>query len=312
MAYPRDVIEQVKRAVCEEAQEMRRLNQIVPVSGKRMQIPMGNREIDVVYYPAREKNAPLILGFHGGGYLFGGSALNDAMWKETGEKTGAAIASVDYRQSPDYQWKEALDDAYDAAVYFYEHAEEYHIDKHKISVMGCSAGAGLAASVCLYAKQKNQKLFSNQILMYPFLDLATDPDSKGEGSIGGPIMYVFNELHCKPEETKLSLVSPVYAESEELKELPPAIVCYADQDSLKAEGVQYAAMLRATGVSVADMVAEGMPHGFYESGFGKISESEMNFLGDDVKQMIRDGRIAKASQECLEFVVEHLNIAPWK
>ena len=306
MGYPREVIEQVKNEVCKEAQKLRQLNQIVPVSGERMQIPMENRKIDVVFYPAKEENAPLILGFHGGGYLFGGSALNDPMWKETGEKTGAAIASVDYRQSPDYQWKEAIEDAYDAAVYFYEHAEEYHIDKHKISVMGCSAGAGLAASVCLYAKQKNQKLFSHQILMYPFLDLATDPDSKGEGSLDGPIMYVFNELHCKPEEAKLSLVSPVYADRAELKDLPPAIICYADQDSLKAEGVQYAAMLRAAGVSVDDMVAEGMPHGFYESGFGKISESEMNFLGDDVKQMIRDGRIAKASQECLEFVTEHL------
>ena len=305
MGYPREVIEQVKEAVCKEAAEMNRLNKIVPVTGKRMQISMPDRQIDVVFYPAEKENAPLILGFHGGGFLFGGCAMNDAMWSETGEQLGASVASVEYRKSPDYQWREALADAYDAAVYFEEHAEEYGIDKNDISVMGCSAGANLAASVCLYAKQQGKNLFQRQILMYPFLDCATDPDSKGKGSLEGPIMYVFNELHCKPEEAVLSLVSPVLAEKEELEELPRAIICYADQDNLKAEGQKYAKMLRNAGVGVDDMLTIGMPHGFYESGFGKISDGEMEFLGDDVKEMIRNGKIAQASQECLEFIKEH-------
>ncbi len=305
MGYPREVIEQVKKAVCKEAAEMRRINKIVPVTGKRLQIVQPDREIDVVFYPSEKEHAPLILGFHGGGFLFGGCAMNDAMWSETGAQLGAAVASVEYRKSPDYQWRDALADAYDAAVYFQNHAEEYGIDKNDISVMGCSAGANLAASVCLYAKQQGKNLFRRQILMYPFLDNATDPDSKGKGSLEGPIMYVFNELHCKPEEAAWPVVSPVFAEKEELKGLPRAIICYADNDCLKAEGQKYAKMLRNAGVGVDDMVTAGMPHGFYESGFGKISVEEMDFLGDDVKEMIRNGKIAQASQECLEFIKEH-------
>lgn len=305
MGYPREVIEQVKKAVCKEAVGMRELNKIVPVTGKRMQITRPDRQIDLVFYPAKTEHAPLILGFHGGGFLFGGCALNDAMWSETGDVLGAAVASVEYRMSPEFQYMAAIEDAYDTAVYFAEHAEEYGIDATNISVMGCSAGANLAASVCLYARQQGKHLFRKQILMYPFLDSATDPDSKGEGSLEGPVMYVFNELHCKPEEAALPLVSPVFAEEEELKGLPEAIICYADNDCLKAEGQKYSQMLRAAGVSVADKLAEGMPHGFYESGFGRISEGEMEFLGDDVKEMIRNGKIAEKSQECLAFVKEY-------
>ena len=305
MSYPREIIEAVKADVLKETKGMRLANRYVSVSGDRITIKLPDRKIDAVFYPADTDNAPLILGFHGGGYLFGGCALNDAMWSETGRALGAAVASIEYRKSPEYQYMAAIEDAYDALKYFSENAAAYNIDKDRISVMGCSAGAGLAVSACLYAKEQGGPAIDKQILMYPFLDCATDPESKGEGSIGGPIMYVFNELHCKPEEAALPLVSPVFASVDELKGQSDAIFVYADNDNLKAEGQKYAAMLREAGVHVDEMTAERMPHGFYESGFGKITDAELAFLGDDVKRMVLDGTVAKVSQECLEFVKEH-------
>jgi acetyl esterase len=302
MSYPREIIEEVKAAVLKETKGMRQGNRYASVSGSRMTIQLPDRKIDAVFYPAETDNAPLIIGFHGGGYLFGGSALNDAMWSETSKVLGAAIVSIEYRKSPEFQYMAAIEDGYDALKYFSENAAEYNIDKDRISVMGCSAGAGLAVSVCLYAKEQGGPAIDKQILMYPFLDCATDPDSKGEGSISGPIMYVFNELHCKPEEAALPLVSPVFASIDELKGQPAAIFCYADNDNLKNEGQKYADMLREVGVHVAEMTAEGMPHGFYESGFGEITDAELAFLGDDVKRMVREGTVAKVSRECLEFV----------
>lgn len=305
MAYPREVIEEVMKIILGETQEMRRQNREAVVSGERMKIERPDREIEVVFYPARTDNAPLIIGFHGGGFLFGGAALNDAMWKETGEKLGAAVASVEYRKSPEFQYMEAIEDAYDALVYFNENASEYGIDTDRIAVMGCSAGANLAAVTCIYAKRQCGPAIDKQILMYPFLDADTDPDSKGEGSLGGPVMYIFNELHSKPEETRDPLVSPVFADIEELKGLPEAIVCYADNDNLKHEGMKYSEMLREAGVDVVDMMADGMPHGYYESGFGKISDEEMRFLGDEVKAKILSGEVAASSQESLAFIAEH-------
>ena len=305
MRYSRDVIEKVKKEICEVAAGLRRKNETAPVSGRRMTISMPDREIGVVFYPVEEENAPLILGFHGGGYLLGGSALNDAMWLETGKTLHAAVASVDYRQSPDYQYMEAILDAYDAAIYFKKNASVYGIDPEKISVMGCSAGAGLAASVCLYAKEKEQQLFDSQILLYPFLDADTDPLAKGEGSLQGPVMYVFNELHCKPQDAAKPLVSPVFASNAQLRGLPRAIFCYADYDNLKAEGKRYAAMLRRVGISVEEMTADGMPHGYYEHGFGTYTEDEMGFMSEQERQMVRDGSLHRASVESLHFISQH-------
>lgn len=300
-----ELYEKVKKQVLGEAAMMRKINQRITVTGERIDLPVKERKINIVLYRVQKENAPLVLGFHGGGFLFGGNAMNDAQWSAVRDRLDCNVASVEYRKSPDYGWREALEDAYDAAVYLKEHAGDFAFDRERISVMGCSAGACLAATLCIYAKKKGSVRFQNQILMYPFLDSATDPDSKGEGSLGGPVMYIFNDLHCTPEEAVLPEVSPVFAKKEELEGLPHAVFCMADHDNLKQEGYRYAGMLEDAGVSIAVTECKGMPHGFFESGFGEISEEEMNFLGDDVKALIRSGEIARVSAEALEFVAEN-------
>lgn len=306
MKYSQETYDQVKSKVLAEASQMRVLNKVIPVTGERIDLPVDGRTINIVLYRTKEPGRPLILGYHGGGFLFGGNAMNDAMWSTVRDRLNMNVASVEYRKSPDYHWREALQDAWESARYLLHHAPDFGFDANRVSVMGCSAGATLAASLCLYAKQKECTFLQNQILMYPMLDSATDPDSKGKGSLEGPIMYVFNELHCLPEEAKLPLVSPVFATTEELKGLPPTVFCLADQDNLKAEGRKYAAMLEKAGVSTAIQEFKDMPHGFFESGFGKISEQEMSFLGKDVQEKIKNGKIASASLEALNFVKAHI------
>lgn len=298
------VDEKMKQRVLQEAAGMRMANKVAQVSGKRFDIPAPGRTIHVVYYETEKKHAPLILGFHGGGYLFGGNAMNDAMWRAVSEKLDMNVASIEYRKSPEFRYQEALDDAYDALCYFQEHDAEYGYDVEHIGVMGCSAGANLAATLCIYAEQRKNQGIERQILMYPFLDAYTDPDSKGNGSLEGPIMYLFNELHCTPEEAKLPIVSPIFAKREELVNMPEAIFCMADNDALKGEGYQYAEMLGDAGVKTFVMESAGMPHGYFESGFGKISDEEMTFLGEEVQQMVRSGEIARASEEALLFIRE--------
>ena len=302
----RAMIDEAKAGILEEVKVMRKLNREIPVSGERINLAVPDREIPIVYFKAQKAQAPLIIGFHGGGYLFGGAALNDDMWFAVRDSLNMNVASVDYRMSPEYQWKEALDDAYDASVYLKEHAAEFGFDPEKIYVLGASAGAGLAASVCLYANRKKNNLYTGQILLYPFLDVDTDPDSKGEGSLSGPIMYVFNELHCSPQEAKNPLISPVFASGEDLTGLPPAIFVYADYDNLKTEGMQYAAMLRSAGVPAADRLAEGMTHGYFENGFTDPSKIEQGFLSDMDKKLLNDGSFHTASLETLEFIKENI------
>ncbi len=298
--------QQLKRQIIEEAKEMRRINRVIPVTGKRYDLDVGDRKINVVYYPASHKNAPLLIGFHGGGFLFGGNAMDDVMWSTLQDRLDLNVASVEYRKSPDHQYQAALDDAYDAAIYLHHHADEFGFDRERMSVMGCSAGACLATTLCIYAKQKGGVTFEHQVLLYPFLDAATDPDEKGNGSLTGPMLHIFNELHCSPTEARYAVVSPVYANEEEIADLPHTIFVMADADALKREGFQYASMLEKAGVKTDVMLSHGMPHGFFEWGFGEKKEEEMAFLSEEEKEMIRNGEIARAAREALEFVAERL------
>ncbi len=309
----RKLIDAVKEDMAKNAHGMRAANKMVPVSGERHKLLLEGREVEIVLYPAlnddgskMEGKQPLIVGYHGGGFIFGGCALDDAMWVAVTKILHVNVASVDYRMSPDHKWKDTFLDAYEAALYLKEHSDEFGFDGEHISVMGQSAGANLAASVSLWANLKQSIKLDNTVLVYPFLDVYTDPDSKGGGSLTGPMTYAMNELHCDYEDTLNPLVSPVYATEEMVKGLPNTIFDYSEDDNLRFEGMKYAEKLKAAGVSVSENLSAGMPHGFFESGFKVPTEFEMeNLLGEKGRQIVEDGSLAKRSQECLDFIAEH-------
>ena len=291
--------EEMKNHFLAMAGMMREVNRKIEVSGERFAIPAEGREISVVYYAAKSEKAPLILGFHGGGFLFGGNALNDAMWKAVSDRLDVNIASVGYRKSPDHQFHASLEDCLEALRYFRSHAAEYGFDPDRIAAMGCSAGANLAATLCIYAKQQGEAPFWKQIMIYPVVDMYTDPEEKGGGTLAQPLQYLFNDLHSSREEAKLPVISPIYASEEELRGLPDAVICTAELDSLKTEAAEYAAMLKQAGVGVTLLSAEGMPHGFFEVGFGSVSDAEIEVLGPEIAKCVKDGSAAKVSEHIL-------------
>ncbi len=299
----RAIIESIKQDVLSQIGGMRAANKMIPVSGTRHVLPLEGRDIDMVYYPAARQHAPLLIGFHGGGFLFGGCALDDTMWDAMRKSLDVNIASIDYRKTPDYMYPCALEDAYDATIYLRDHADEFGFDKEHISVFGNSAGATLAATVCIYAKEKGESLYDYQILNYPAVDWATNYAEKGPGSLDGPINAVFNELYIKPEDAKKITASPIFATKEELTGLPTAIIRTSENDSLRAEGEQYAKMLQEAGVSVYLSNAEGMPHGYYEYGFGDGAPAD--YLGEETKKLILDGTLHKGAAEALEFIKKY-------
>ena len=309
----RKLVEAVKEEMMKNAHGMRAANKLVGVSGERHKLPLEGREVEIVFYPAlnddgskMEGKQPLIVGYHGGGFVFGGCALDDDMWVAVTKTMHVNVASVDYRMSPDFKWKETFLDSYETVLYLAEHAEEFGFDGDHISVMGQSAGGNLAASVSLWANLKQSIKLDNTVLVYPFLDVYTDPDSKGTGSLTGPMTYAMNELHCDFEDTLNPLVSPVFAEISMLKGLPNTILDYSEDDNLRFEGMKYAEKLKEAGVSVSENLSEGMPHGFFESGFKTPTEFEMNnLLGEKGPQIVADGSLARKSQEALDFINEH-------
>lgn len=309
----RKLIEAAKEEAAKTASGMAVANKMVPVSGTRHKLPLEGREVEIVYYPAlgedgseMEGKQPLVVGYHGGGFVFGGCALDDDMWVAVSKALSVNVAAVGYRMSPAYQWKETLLDAYEAALYLSEHAEEFGFDGAHISVMGSSAGGNLSAAVSLYANITKAVSFDNTIMVYPFLDVYTDPESKGPGSLVGPITYAMNEMHCDGLDALHPLVSPVYAAPSMLEGLPNSIFIYSENDNLRAEGMKYAEMLRGAGVTVHTQLAKGMPHGFFESGFKTPTQFEIEtLLGEDGPHIIADGSLAARSKEALAFIGEH-------
>ena len=307
----RKLIDAAKEEMSKNAHGMRAANKMVPVSGQRLKLPLEGREVEIVLYPAlnedgskMEGKQPLIVGFHGGGFIFGGCALDDDMWVAVTKTMHVNVASVDYRMSPDHKWKETFLDSYEALLYLREHAVDFGFDGERISVMGQSAGGNLAASVSIWANLKQSIKLDNVVLVYPFLDVYTVPDSKGSGSLTGPMTYAMNELHCDFEDTLNPLVSPVFAEVSMLKGLPNTILDYSEDDNLRFEGMKYAEKLKEAGVSVSENLSEGMPHGFFESGFKTPTEFEMNnLLGEKGPQIVADGSLARKSQEALDFII---------
>lgn len=309
----RKLIDIAKEEMVKNAHGMSAANKMVPVSGTRHKLPLEGREIEIVLYPAlnddgsvMEGKQPLIVGFHGGGFVFGGCALDDDMWVAVTKTLHVNVASVGYRMSPDHKWRETFLDSYEALLYLADHAEEVGFDAEHISVMGQSAGGNLAAAVSLYANLQQSIQLDNVVLVYPFLDVYTDPDSKGAGSLVGPMTYGMNELHCDYEETLNPLVSPVFAEEWMVKGLPNTIFDYSEDDNLRFEGMKYAKKLKDAGVPVSENLSEGMPHGFFESGFKTPTEFEMNnLLGEKGPQIVADGSLAAQSQAALDFIAEH-------
>lgn len=330
--------EAAKAEMIKQAHGISIADKMIKITGERIKLDLKGRTLDAVYYPAlsddgsllydeskgTEQTAPLIVGFHGGGFLFGGCALNDAMWVAVSKALHAHIISVGYRKSPDHDWHDTLKDCTDVINYLADHASSFHADPGQISVMGQSAGANLAARVVIKFNMDKKGLepgdgfdnitldepahadIKNCIMLYPLVDGAMDPDSKGDGSLSGPACYVFNELHCSDGNETNPLVSPVYASSSMLEGLPNTILVTCENDNLRHEALKYAKMLKDAHVPIAHMQADGMPHAYFESGFKTPTEFEKQFLGENADELVSSGALHTWSVKTLDFIKENL------
>lgn len=330
--------EAAKAEMIKQAHGISIADKMIKISGERIRLDLDGRTLDAVYYPALSddgsvlcddtndslQKAPLIVGFHGGGFLFGGCALNDAMWVAVSKALHSHVVSVGYRKSPDHDWHDTLKDCCDVVNYLAQNAAEFHADADQISVMGQSAGANLAARIVIKFNMDKKELspgegfdnitlddlphsdIKNCIMLYPLVDGAMDPDSKGEGSLSGPACYVFNELHCSDGNETNPLVSPVYASLEMLEGLPNTILVTCENDNLRHEALKYAKMLKEAGVSIAHMQADGMPHAFFESGFKTPTDFEKQFLGENADELVNSGALHEWSMKTLDFIKENL------
>jgi acetyl esterase/lipase len=236
-----------------------------------------------VYVSAADASGPrpLVVYFHGGGFVFGGGLrMGDWICSQVAATVGAVVVAVDYRLAPVHKFPAAVEDCYAAVVWAAANAAELGAEG-PLGVMGESAGGNLSAVVCLLARDRGGPAISHQALSYPATDM-TGHGRPAEPSAAQPFlsraeMTAYRRMYLGPDGDPASpMASPLLAEDH--GKLPPALIQVAEHDPLRLEGVRYAAALRAAGVPVRVTTYVGMPHGFLN--FPGLSRSAPQALAE--------------------------------
>jgi len=218
-----------------------------------------------LYRPNATARLPLIVYFHGGGFVLCDLDSHDALCRSIANATGFAVASVAYRLAPEARFPEPLEDCYAALVALVARADEWGFDRARVAVCGDSAGGNLAAAVALVARDRKGPALRHQGLIYPVTDAACESDSMRELATGymlsrESMQWFWNCYLARPADAADGRASVLRVE--DLSGLPPATVVTAEFDPLRDEGETYADRLRAAGVPVVGRRYLGMIHGF--------------------------------------------------
>jgi acetyl esterase len=218
-----------------------------------------------VYTPRGAPPFPIVVFFHGGGWVVGTLDTYDPLCRALAAAVPAVVVSVDYRLAPEHRWPAAVEDAYAATLWASRHAAELGGAQHRLAVAGDSAGGNLAAVVALGARDRGGPAIAFQLLVYPALDAAGDTGSWREHADGFYLtaagMRWYWDHYLGGADGAAPDASPLRAAF--LGGLPPALVVTADHDVLRDEGEAYAARLREAGVAADVRRVEGVVHGFF-------------------------------------------------
>lgn len=211
--------------------------------------------------------APVIVYFHGGGWVVGGLSSHDGTCRMLARHSGCVVVAVDYRLAPEHPFPAGLDDAQAAFRDVFAHPERFGALPGAVAVMGDSAGANLAAALCLRARDAGPVPVA-QLLVYPAVDLRLRHPSLDTFADGFFLtkedLVWFREMYLPdPGLMTHPEVSPLLAE---LEGLPAAAIWTAGFDPLRDEGQEFATALRAAGVTVSEHCLRDQVHGFLGMG----------------------------------------------
>lgn len=233
-------------------------------------IPGPGGEIPVrIYTPNGTAPFPLLVYFHGGGWVLGSLETHDGICRELANGAGCVVVSVDYRLAPEHRYPAAAEDCYAATRWAAANAGELGADPKRLAVGGDSAGGNLAAVVPQMARDRGGPPIVFQLLIYPATDSACDAPSQRENADGYLLTYadmLWFWGHYLGDSTKGAepYASPLRAAR--VNGLPPALVITAEFDPLRDEGEHYAKRLEEAGVPARLSRYHGMIHGFFGMG----------------------------------------------
>jgi len=267
------------------AQELReRANMAIPspielheITDSTIPGPAGDIPVRI-YRPSAETGLPVVVFYHGGGWVIGDLESHDHAARAIASKAECVVVAVDYRLAPEAPFPAAVDDAWAALEHVASHPDAYGIDPNRIAVAGDSAGGNLSAVVAVMAKDSEHVELVQQVLIYPVVDGECDRSSMADNAEGYMLtrsaMDWFHEQYASdPADKADPRYSPVRAD---LSGVAPALVITAEYDPLRDQGNEYAVLLDEAGVDVVHTQYDGVIHGFFgmDAGIDKAAQAQ--------------------------------------
>ena len=232
-------------------------------------IPGANGQLPArIYWPAGEQPMPVVVYFHGGGWVIANKDVYDSSPRALANLAHAIFVSVDYRLAPENKFPAAHEDAFAAYQWALENAASIGGDPKRVAVAGESAGGNLAAAVSLMARDQKVPLPVHELLVYPIAGYDFETASYQENAQAKPLdkpmmQWFFRQYLNSPADAKDPRISLVDAD---LKGMPETTIITAQIDPLRSEGQTLGGNLKKAGVRVEQKNFPGVTHEFFGMG----------------------------------------------
>lgn len=213
---------------------------------------------------------PLIVFFHGGGWVLGGLDSHHAFCLELAAKADCSVIAIDYRLAPEHTFPAAQDDCLAAVVWIARNIGDFGPGNGKLVIAGDSAGGNLAAVTCLAMDETLRRQLSGAVLIYPAVD---NPDAGHESytvhaksqPLTTDLMRWFWHTYLGKETNKATKAGAFPMQSSALSQMPPTLLVTAEFDPLRDEGIAFADKIQKAGVAVTYRHFDTAAHGFASS-----------------------------------------------
>lgn len=221
-----------------------------------------------IYTPQGTGPFPVVVYYHGGGWVIATIDTYDASARALANAAGAIVVSVEYRKGPENRFPAAHDDAFAAYRWVVENAASIGGDPRRVATAGESAGGGLAVQVAMLARDGGVALPVHVLAVYPIADGDTESLSYVENAMAMPLSragmeWFFRHYPRTPADLRDPRISLIRAN---LRGLPPTTIVTAQIDPLRSDGEELAAALRAAGVETSARNWNGVTHEFFGMG----------------------------------------------
>lgn len=210
---------------------------------------------------------PVIFYIHGAGWVFGSEQTHDKLIRELAVRTNSVVVFPEYSRSPEAKYPTAIEQSYAVLQKLSELAESKGLDLSELAVAGDSVGGNMATVMTILTKERQGLPIQKQLLFYPVTDANFTTDSYQEFAENyfltkEGMKWFWDQYTTDESERSEITASPLRATSEELADLPPALILTGEADVLRDEGEAYARKLRDAGVAVTQVRFQGMIHDF--------------------------------------------------